>query len=78
MNFSNRTVAIVAGAGKASLVGKASRPDRAYYESRLMCEGLLREKNATDEKEFNATIRINVMTWGNSLLVRGKASFCLE
>ena len=78
MNFSNRTVAIVAGAGKASLVGKASRPDRAYYESRLMCEGLLREKNATDEKEFNATIRINVMTWGNSLLVRGKASFYLE
>ena len=75
MKRSNITVDIVAGAGKASLVGKASR---AYYESRLMCEGLLLEKNATDEKEFNATIRINVMTWGNSLLVRGKASFCLE
>ena len=39
---------------------------------------LVLEKNATDEQELNATIRIHVMAWGNSLLVRGKASFGLE
>ena len=47
-NSSNFFVDIVARSGKAT------RPGRAYCESRLMiCEILLLEKNATDEKEFN-------------------------